>query len=211
MFCISLADLSFAECKSFLGKTEYAELRLDLLSLSEDQIEELCSTPTKIIATCRPGKYDDYQRQQILIQAMDAGASYIDLEIENDRYFRKLMMDAAHERNCKVIISYHNYEITPSKRELLETVSIAKYMNADVIKLACQVNEIQDLLALISLYKTGEPLVVVGMGELGKVLRVAAPKFGALFTFVATSEANATAPGQLSLEKMQKIYELAGF
>ena len=43
------------------------------------------------------------------------------------------------------------------------------------------------------------------MGELGKITRVSAPYFGAPFTFVAYSDEECTAPGQLSLIQMHQI------
>jgi 3-dehydroquinate dehydratase len=46
------------------------------------------------------------------------------------------------------------------------------------------------------------------MGEEGKITRAAAPFLGAEFTFAALDESRATAPGQLSLEAMEKIREL---
>ena len=40
MICIALAELTFAECLQAVKNLEFAEIRLDLLNLSPDQIDE---------------------------------------------------------------------------------------------------------------------------------------------------------------------------
>jgi 3-dehydroquinate dehydratase len=48
------------------------------------------------------------------------------------------------------------------------------------------------------------------MGEAGKITRVAGPLLGSPFTFVASTEAQATAPGQLTRASMTKVYAAMG-
>ncbi len=46
------------------------------------------------------------------------------------------------------------------------------------------------------------------MGEKGMITRVASVPLGAEFTFAAASEADVTAPGQLTADELQDIYKI---
>ena len=48
-------------------------------------------------------------------------------------------------------------------------------------------------------------MVVLGMGEMGKITRIMAPFLGAEFTFAAMDEGKETAPGQIPYLKMKEI------
>jgi 3-dehydroquinate dehydratase-1 len=42
------------------------------------------------------------------------------------------------------------------------------------------------------------------MGELGKISRIVAPFLGAEFTYASLTDDNATAPGQISYQRLNK-------
>ena len=81
---------------------------------------------------------------------------------------------------------------------------------ADVVKLACQVNEPADNIRLLSLYDKEEQLVIVGMGPLGVITRIAGPLLGALFTYAAPKKEMETATGQLTKDTLLQIYDMIG-
>ncbi|MDD5231740.1 MAG: type I 3-dehydroquinate dehydratase, partial [Candidatus Marinimicrobia bacterium] len=66
MICVALADLTFREILNILKQEEMAEIRIDLLDLSLDQIKQIFQSHTRLIATCRPGRYSDNERQTSL-------------------------------------------------------------------------------------------------------------------------------------------------
>jgi 3-dehydroquinate dehydratase type I len=70
------------------------------------------------------------------------------------------------------------------------------------------VNEPDDLARLVSLYSQPGRKVVIGMGEMGRISRVAARYLGAEFTFVSVEVGSETAPGQLSLAELESIFKL---
>jgi len=43
MICVSLANINFQECVKAIGKAEFAEIRIDQLDLSEEQLKSLFS------------------------------------------------------------------------------------------------------------------------------------------------------------------------
>lgn len=208
--CISLATQSFEECMRVIGKVKFAELRIDALDITEEQLKTLCSIKHQTIATCRPGKYDNDKRKELLKLAMDAGAGYIDIEYESAPEYRDELVHYAKSNDTLVIISYHNFDTTPSKEELNAIIAQSKAWGANKVKLATMANNTQDNARMLSLYAEHSNIIAFCMGEQGIVTRVAAPALGADFTFVAYSRKDATAPGQLSLGEMIDIYESLG-
>jgi 3-dehydroquinate dehydratase type I len=142
---------------------------------------------------------------KLLKVAIENGAAMVDIEIESDYYFTSEMVAFAKKHGTKVIISYHNFESTPSIKELNEIVKECFDKGADIAKLATLVRSPRDNGKLLGLYASDKPLVVLGMGALGKITRVAAPLMGAAFTFAAVDEASVTAPGQVSYVKLNDI------
>lgn len=212
MLCVSIADLDFEQCKEVLNGIEMAEIRLDTLDLSHEQTHDIFSLPVKLIATYRPGTISEKERKERLITAVDAGAAYVDIEIEAEDSFREAIIAVAHKRGSKVIISYHNYEKTPSKSDLVTIIDRCFDCGANIAKIACQVLCEADCSRILSLYdredrKKGE-ILAVGMGEKGKITRIAAPLLGAPFTFAALSPGRETAPGQIDRITLRKIFDL---
>jgi 3-dehydroquinate dehydratase type I len=142
----------------------------------------------------------------VLKDACRLGATYIDVEIEASEDFLKAAIAAARPSGTKVIISYHNFLETPPAVELSRIVDRCFSAGADVAKVACTVKTPADNAALLGLLVDKRPLVVVGMGELGKVTRIAAPLLGAVFTFAAPADQPGTAEGQLSADEMRAFY-----
>jgi 3-dehydroquinate dehydratase type I len=210
MICVSLAGLGFDECVRALNKAEFAEIRIDQLNFSEEQFRSVFSLKRNTIATCRPEKGDDACRTALLKLAIEAGAGYIDIEYEAAPAYRTELVDFARKHNCVVIISYHNYEKTPSLSELDSIISESEQMGADRVKLAVMAQGASDVARVMGLYDAHKNLIAFCMGKLGMLSRVAAPLLGADFTFAAYNRQLATAPGQLTQGELMDIYDIIG-
>ncbi len=210
MICISLGNMSFEECRELVRKEEFVELRLDLLKFSTIQLKELLAIPGKKIITCRRGDYTDNERIGMFREAIDSGVDYIDLELEMPVEMKQKIVSQARSSDCQVIISYHDYSGTPAIGILQDLMQTCKESGADIVKMACQVNEPPDIIRLLSLYDANTRLVIIGMGRLGTITRIAGPLLGGIFTYAAPGQEMETAPGQLSKESLQKIYDLIG-
>jgi 3-dehydroquinate dehydratase-1 len=208
MICVSIIDSDFKKCLKTVQKAELSEIRLDAMNLTDEQIVELFSQEAKTIATCRPGKFTDEERKQKLSLAISSGATYVDVEIESADAFKQELLVLASEHECKFIISYHNYQITPTSDKLEAIIEQSLSDGADVVKIACMVNAPKDNARLMGLYRPGVKIVSIGMGETGKISRIAAPYLGAEFTFASTSKKTVTAPGQFTVEEMEEIFKL---
>jgi len=205
MICIPLGGIEFESLMSMARKEAFVEFRFDLLMLSLDQVSEVVKAANSCIATCRPGKMDGADREEILKTAILSGADYVDIEVESEKTFINEIILSAKSHDSAIIISYHNFEGTPPMPELEQIVRDCRKAGADVVKVACQVNNTGDLQNLFKLYNRDLRMVIIGMGEKGIISRIAAPLMGAEFTFAAAEAGQETAPGQISKDKLLSI------
>ncbi|MGE4289357.1 MAG: type I 3-dehydroquinate dehydratase [Salinivirgaceae bacterium] len=205
MLCRSVAVQGLYKIKEAIDGAALAEIRIEKSNLTISEVKELFSCHKNLIATCRPVGISRQERKALLMAAIEGGAQWIDLEIESDFEYCSSLLAFAKEKGCRVIVSYHNYEYTPDSFLLCKVVNEARKKQADLVKIATQVNDKTDNARLLCLYNQGIPIIAIGMGPLGKITRVAALELGAPFTFVSMDDNSKTAPGQLSEEQMRNI------
>jgi 3-dehydroquinate dehydratase type I len=207
MICVSLAGISFQECVKLISKTEFAEIRIDQLNLSDEQFSSLFAMKKKTIATCRPGKDND-QRLALLKLAIESGAGYVDIEYESDDTFRKELLNYAHSHNTIAIISYHNFDSTPGSKELNAIIEQSFNWGADRVKITTTAQSQADCARVMALYENHKNIIAFCMGKTGSITRVAAPLLGADFTYASINKALATAPGQITVDGLIDIYDV---
>lgn len=207
MICVAISDKNLEKCLNTLDKVELAEIRLDLTEFGEEQIKQVFSHSTPTIATCRPARIGPEKQLELLITAIRAGAKYVDIEIEAERSQQLALIKEARNSNCKVIISYHNFDKTPGLKALYTIVDQCFDLGADIAKIATLAKTKKDSARLLSLYSIGKPLVALGMGEQGKITRIVSPLLNGEFTFAAMDDGEATAPGQINYSRMKEILD----
>jgi 3-dehydroquinate dehydratase I len=212
MIFTCIGKTTFPECLGLLESLACAEIRLDMADFSLEQVERLFSLPRTLIATCRPGRHTVKTRAALLLAAIRAGAGYVDLDLEEPLSFRRLIQNDASRHDCRLILSYHNFERTPPLPVLKNTVERCFAGGAGIAKIACQVQSTRDASRLISLYdrrpEKNRDLLAIGMGKRGRWTRVVAPFLGAPFTFAAAGKPTATAAGQFDRATLESIYRL---
>jgi len=211
MICSCIAYKNYEQCRRILNRAELAELRLDLLDLNKAQVRRLFSMPVKTIATCREGKSSDKERMELLETAIMSGASYVDIEIEMPAGMKEHLVNLAKRNHCKVIISYHNFELTPPVRELRAIIKRCRESGAGIVKIACQVLNGEDSVNLMSLYSDEKNIISFGMGVDGLITRLAAPLLGAEFTYAAADNNSKTGPGQITTKEMKSFYKILSY
>ena len=228
MICTSLQHKNLDALYEALETTEMAEIRLDRCPLSPDDIEGLFgSSDVPLVATCRiaevladlqradgiPDTEKGRREQQIrayditerrLAKAVEAGAAYLDLEIEAPAPMSKRLRKAALENGTIVIRSYHDFTGTPSREKLAETVSQCREFGAEVVKIVTTAQCEADVQTVLSLYDDFDRLIAFCMGEAGRQSRLDCLAKGAPYTYAALTEDEATAPGQWSTASMKK-------
>lgn len=212
MICVTIQNKTLEEIFGLLENSipsvQMAEIRLDRCPLDIEGIEELFSySDTPLIATCRvagdgSGTWEETESK--LMAAIEAGAAFVDLEIEAPKEIGKRLRRACNEHGTTMIRSCHYFEGVPSEETLFETAERCKKFGGEVIKVVAMAKDDSDVERLMSLYDK-EPigrLVAFAMGEAGKNSRISCLEKGAPFTYAALSEDEAAAPGQWPYSKM---------
>ena len=207
MIVTSLQNKEFAEIQALLesGSIEMAEIRLDRCALEEEEIDQLFSeSDVPLIATCRLA--EEPQAPALLERAIQAGAKYVDLEMEAPAAVGRRIREACREWGTVLIRSYHNFENTPSLPVLRSLVDRARQFGGEVVKIVTTAVSEADNDTVKALYQDAGPgsLVAFCMGDCGKPSRLEALRQGAPFTYACLSEEEATAPGQWTTRAMQE-------
>lgn len=209
MICVSIADVSIKEAEKIITENELSEVRLDRLKAGNDEIKSIFSSKGKTIATYRPVEgLDEESRKNALILAIESGASYVDVEVEASDSFKADIIAAAGKNKCMVIVSYHDFTKTPVMRELEQVLTWCYESGADIAKVACRVNSVEDNARLLSVYSMNRNVISIGMGELGRITRIAATLLGAPFTYASIDRERITAPGQMDSASLKNIIRM---
>jgi 3-dehydroquinate dehydratase type I len=202
--CLSIGNVDYDAVIEHLNRVSFAEIRIDLLKLSHEQLNHIFSTHKNLIATCREGSISDEERSKILINALEQGAAFVDVEIESAEHWRKPIVEKAKALGRKVIVSSHSFDCTPDVDNLYRMVDSLFSAGADIAKIACMVRSPEDNAKMLGLYANFQNLISFGLGNRGIISRVLAPLMGAPFTY-ASIPGMETAEGQLDKNQMNEI------
>jgi len=202
--CVSIGNVDFQTISTLLPTLSLAEIRVDLLNLSRDELRHLFNLHENLIATYRPKEAEFDLMLKILTDAIGHGAAWVDVDIETPTEIIREIAAKAKAVNCKVIISYHNYDSTPSISKLNEIVARCQAYNAALAKIACMANSPNDCARMLSLYDKHSNILAFCMGQVGTITRIAAPFLGAPFTY-AGLQGKQTAPGQLDYFNLNNL------
>lgn len=224
MICTTIQNRTLEEIMNLLESSEpriqMAEIRLDRCPLSIEEIEYLfSSSDTPLVATCRvvdDGNGTWEEAEEKLTAAVEAGAAFLDLEIEAPKEIGKRLRRACTEYGTTMIRSSHFFAGTPSDDVLRNTVEKCRKFGGEIVKIAAMATSEseEDVARVLALYssiastnsaaETQRPveLVAFSMGEIGKVSRLDCLKLGSPFTYAALSEEEAAAPGQWTYSEM---------
>ncbi|GFP93411.1 bifunctional 3-dehydroquinate dehydratase/shikimate dehydrogenase chloroplastic [Phtheirospermum japonicum] len=194
---------------------DIVEIRLDHLKSFNPHadIEKLikqCPLPT--LFTYRPiwegGQYDgdENSRFNALKLAMELGADHIDIELKAADEFNNFMGGSKPEK-CKVIVSSHNYESTPSAEDLGNLVARIQGAGADIVKFATTATDITDVARVFQITVHCQiPIIAMVMGERGLISRILCPKFGGYLTFGTLEPGKVSAPGQPTIDELINLF-----
>ena len=151
----------------------------------------------------------DEEKLKILQEGAKLGAEYCDFDIEFPKTLIKKFVQ--NKSRAKLILSAHYFENTPTYSRLNDRVERMQDLGADIVKIATFVKDENDLKTLLTLSKKlrqeQQEFIVIGMGEQGKTTRMHAPKIGSEIMFAALNETEKTAPGQMTVNELQKAWE----
>ena len=227
MICTTIQNKNLKEILSILPSCEMAEIRLDSCPLSAREIDECFSSDVPLVATCRIDvimksdvslqneELSDESRfrraaqiaEKKLCRAIEAGARYVDVEIEAPKQMSKRVRECAHENGTVFIRSYHDFSGTSSEEDLRRIVDKCRFHGADVVKLvttAVSEDDVRRVMSLYPEYGRDGRLIAFCMGECGRDSRLECLSCGSPYTYAALTEEDAAAPGQWPMSQMKK-------
>jgi 3-dehydroquinate dehydratase-1 len=217
--CVSIAASDLEQLKiqikqAFNFGADYVEIRFDFLNLSD--LEEALSIANavnkKAVYTLRSPeqggqfKGNTFERITWLEKLSSSKPMLLDVELYTIKCNNNLA-DYLKENNTSVLISWHDFEKTPSNAQLTNLLyEMRKY--SQNVKVVTTAQKTEDSLGLLELYENtlGVNLIAFAMGEAGVLSRLLCVIIGnAPFTYASLEKA--IAPGQLTITQMRKLYD----
>jgi 3-dehydroquinate dehydratase/shikimate dehydrogenase len=220
--CIPIVEMGLEKALTAIRKStplaDLIELRVDYMRNPE--LPQLLNGRRKpFIVTNRRreegGRFqgDEGARVRILEEAVRLDVDYVDIEMGSERALIQDLMihKRARKRGTKIILSFHDVHSTPPRRDLQKRCNQMSRLEADVVKIVTFAQSWEDnlnVLALIPYAKErGQKIIAFCMGEKGKMSRVIAPLVGAAWTYASSITGKASAPGQITVREMRRIWE----
>ena len=216
MICTTIQNRTQEEIIGLLEGSEpriqMAEIRLDRCPLDIEEIESLfSSSDTPLVATCRvvdDGNGTWEEAEEKLTAAVEAGAAFLDLEIEAPKEVGKRLRRACTEYGTTMIRSSHFFAGTPSDDVLRNTVEKCRKFGGEIVKIAAMAKSGEDVARVLGLYSQEQTsqrqaeLIAFSMGETGRASRLECLRLGSPFTYAALNDNEAAAPGQWTYSEM---------
>ena len=164
MICTTIQNRTLEEIMNLLESSEpriqMAEIRLDRCPLSIEEIEYLfSSSDTPLVATCRvvdDGNGTWEEAEEKLTAAVEAGAAFLDLEIEAPKEVGKRLRRACTEYGTTMIRSGHFFAGTPSDQVLRNTVEKCRKFGGEIVKIAAMATSEEDVARVLGLYTVSD-------------------------------------------------------
>ena len=135
----------------------------------------------------------------------------VDLELFTAPEETKALIDEAHDKGTKVILSSHDFKSTPPLDEMVSRLRTMEEKGGDILKLAVTPWSPEDVLALLEATvkmkdnPSGRPLITMSMGGFGVVSRLAGEIFGSCMTFGCSQ--SQSAPGQIEAVPLAQVLD----
>jgi len=189
---------------------------LDLIELRIDQYSSFdsthvlrevarfkeCSTIATIRLKSEGGAWSLPEPERLsLFKKIIPEVNALDIELSAETILADVVQ-AAHAAKKIVIISYHDFDGTPTLNKLNGILDKAKSFGADIVKIAAMATKPEDIqiLAGFTIANAKKNVVTIAMGSEGALSRVFFPALGSLLTYARVGQP--TAPGQLGYSEL---------
>jgi 3-dehydroquinate dehydratase/shikimate dehydrogenase len=210
--CVAIFVRDLAQAKRDIATA--VEAGADLIELRVDRFDDIDAvgtlirnSPIRCILTRRPvwegGENNDadVERVRFLNECAVATDRYTDIELATYRKFP----GTAQRANWKRIISSHHFEGRPER--LYNILTELNESQGEISKVVWLARSIRDNIEAFEILQSRQKATIaLCMGEAGLLSRVLAKKFGGFLTFASLEKDSGTAPGQVSIHDMKKLY-----
>jgi 3-dehydroquinate dehydratase-1 len=130
----------------------------------------------------------------------------IDFELSNAKEHLGQLRAVSAANGIAMIMSYHNFELTPDSDTLLGRFLEAERLGADIAKVAVMPKDPRDVLTLLAAtYRASQamriPLISMSMGGVGSPSRIMGWLYGSAATFAVGK--SSSAPGQIAIDDLR--------
>jgi 3-dehydroquinate dehydratase type I len=198
------------------------ELRLDWIR-DPDPEKLLRRRPGKLLVTNRRreegGLFSGTEEERVTIlgRAAASGADYVDIEASTGpRLVAGLKKEIANTpgKSPKLVVSWHDFQKTPSERLLREKLAGCGEWSPDIVKIVTMARTVEDNLKILRLIpyarRKGMEVIAFCMGPAGRISRVASVLLGGYLGFAAADGHERSAPGQMPVREMARILRMLG-
>ena len=223
--CIPIVEMGMEKALTAIRKAsplaDLLELRVDYMR-NPDLAQLVKGRRKPFIVTNRRkeegGRFqgDEKARGRILEEALSLGTDYVDIEMRSEGSLIQALRahQKSKKRETRIVLSFHDFQETPLRRDLQKLCDRMLRWEADVVKIVTFARSWQDNLNILDLItyarERGQKIVAFCMGDKGKMSRVVAPMVGAAWTYASLSKDRASAPGQVTFREMRRIWESLG-
>jgi 3-dehydroquinate dehydratase-1 len=187
------------------------EVRIDLIGDGWQEVAKQLNKPwlatNRVASEGGNWQGDEDSRVAELLNALDLGAQFVDIELRTKNV--KRIVETI-KRSAKCIVSFHDWEKMPSLEKLEGIVREELEAGADICKVAAKAEKYEDnatILELIGRFPEAA-LIALSFGPLGIIGRTLSPLMGGYLTYAAAGQGKESAPGQLPVRELRKIYDM---
>jgi len=188
---------------------ELFEVRIDLIG--DDWLSLVSKLNRPWIACARStsegGKWDESEagKIEVLTRASELGAAMVDLELATANLEQAIPII---KKRSRCLLSVHDLARTPPLNQLKEIVRRQLKSGADVGKVITTAQTMADNLTTLELIREfpKNNIISFAMGPLGVTSRIFCPLVGGYLTYAAIEEGKESAPGQITVAQLRKIY-----
>lgn len=219
--CIPIVETTI---ESALRSMKKANTQCDLIEIRRDYLRSFdfksffSIKENPIIFTNRKkeegGRWEGSEKERFMTlkEAIRFGVDYVDIELRSEK--EELLNLLKNKRGVKIIISYHDFEKTPSTIEIQRIFEKANEFRPDIVKIVTYARSYGDNLRILSLIpyakKRGKKALAFTMGQKGRISRIVSPILGAAWTYASINDGKRSAPGQLTIKQMREVYKILG-
>lgn len=220
--CVSILPSNVDEALNLIEKAEkhkpdFIEVRLDCIKEHERLADIKSCAKVPLIATNRAqehrGKFSgsEVERRLTLLRAARSGFEHVDIELSISEL--KDFVGTLHQLSVKPIISFHDFNETPSPQKMKEVLECELAEGAEICKIVTTAKKVGDNLTVLNFLHNASrkaKVVCFAMGPLGKPSRLLSPLFGGFFTIASLERSKETALGQMTIQELRTAYQALG-
>jgi 3-dehydroquinate dehydratase type I len=209
--CVAIVNEDIEAVNAVEPMADLYEVRIDLIGDDWEKVVPKLRKPwiacNRIAAEGGNWQGNEARRVEKLLHAVELGADIVDIELRTGNLDKIVK---AVKKRTKCLVSCHDIEKTLPLEELIQIVQRQIDAGADICKVITTARTFGDNVTVLQLIREfpGLRLVSFAMGPLGGASRVMCPLAGGDYTYASVDKGKESAPGQISVRELIKIYEV---